>query len=128
SWSGPSSARRSVTAATRATRRSAPRSESEALAARRRLDGQGQAVRADDPIERETPPFALLGRRLARGIDPHRQTCERLAFARGDEPCVLHIETVHTVVRDDVRMHREDHVLSELGLDSLADLRMLDHR
>src|SRR5437899_12051293 len=32
------------------------------------------------------------------------------------------------VGRDRVRMHREDHVCGELGLDSLADLGELDHR
>src|SRR5262249_21692887 len=65
---------------------------------------------------------------LAAIEDPHRETRERLAAVCGYEPRVLHVEAVAAVLRNRVRMHREDHVLAQLGLDPFADLRMLDHR
>jgi xanthine dehydrogenase accessory factor len=66
--------------------------------------------------------------RRDRLVQLHRQIGERLPPAVSDQPRVLHVETVVAVFRDHVRVHREDHVRAELGLDPLADLRMLDHR
>src|ERR671938_1921581 len=68
-----------------------------------------------------------LKRGLVR-VDSHRQAGERLAPRRGDEPRVLHVDARAAVRPDRVRVHREDHVLAQLGLDALADLRVLDHR
>src|SRR5919206_345847 len=61
-------------------------------------------------------------------IDPHRQTRERLAPRRSHEPRVLHVQARAPVGADRVRVHREDHVLAQLGLPALADLGVLDHR
>ena len=67
-------------------------------------------------------------RRSERSPDPHLQPGERNAAILGHEPRVLHIEAFSAIGRDRVRVHREDHVRGELGLDALADLRVLDHR
>src|SRR6266498_1049945 len=61
-------------------------------------------------------------------VDLRLEACERLSPGSRDEPGVLHVEALAPVGRDRVRVHREDHVLGELGLDALADLRELDHR
>src|SRR5919204_1174269 len=61
-------------------------------------------------------------------VDAHRQAGERLAARGADEPRVLHVEARAAVGADRVRVHREDHVLTELGLDAVADLWVLDHR
>ena len=97
-------------------------------------------VRAVLEVGAAAPPAAgdavLVPRRARRrGViervaddDLHRQVRERDAAVGGDEPRVLHVEAVLAVRGDRVRVHREDHVLRELGLDALADLRELDHR
>src|SRR5437868_6232397 len=65
---------------------------------------------------------------LAAIEDPHREARQWLPAAGRNEPRVLHVEAVATVLCDRVRMHREHHVLAQLRLDPFADLRMLDHR
>src|SRR5687768_4369321 len=60
--------------------------------------------------------------------DLHRQARERNATFGSYEPRVLHVQAILPVLRDRMRVHREHHVLGELGLDALADLRELDHR
>src|SRR5206468_12377277 len=62
------------------------------------------------------------------GPDLHLEVGERDTAVLGHEPGVLHVEALHPVRSDRVRMHREDQVRRELGLDALADPRVLDHR
>src|SRR3954452_4420841 len=72
--------------------------------------------------------YAMVLRFMQELMNLELEARERLSPARRDEPRVLHVEALVPVGGDRVRMHREDHVLGELGLDALADLRELDHR
>src|SRR5262245_61961057 len=99
----------------------------------RRTSAYGPAANgATSPPPASASKYARTARSISASFaaieDPHRQTRERLAAVCGHEPGVLHVEAVAAVLRDRVRMHREDHVLAQLGLDPFTDLRMLDHR
>src|SRR5690349_17175338 len=54
-------------------------------------------------------------------VDLHRQICERRAAVVADEPRVLHVEARLSVLRDRMRVHRQDHPGLQLGLDAFAD-------
>src|SRR5262249_15128431 len=66
-------------------------------------------------------------RELRTVEDSQLQGRKLLALAGADPPGLLHVEA-RAVAGDHMRVHREDHVFTQLGLVALADPRVLDHR
>src|SRR2546430_2083202 len=75
--------------------------------------------------ERRWPSATATNRPTARALP---SGVSQRVWRRPAEPRYLHVKAVAAVLGDHVRVHREDHVLAQLGLDALADLRELDHR